>query len=285
MSNFQLVRVSARCPVAGCNLSIEQTSSSCFASLRPPLMSKVRRLNPGPFMYHHFAYAFGIALAALPTLAMPQEQINPTPLVVVDQTRQYAQGTFPRDAQWLGLYCQGLECEIKPTPVRVTTSSAKNVLDVDESLDVLNVKGMPLALFPDAPLKTGKVASWYQAKEPSFDIPQTQKLQKLGKLVVPWGARPLTISWVKTPERLKRYHLSDGNTKQFLFSTDFSEEKTPFIHWVGDLDRDGRPDILLSIPDDNCGFDERLFLSSNAGEGRLVRMGAQLTGRQAACGC
>lgn len=240
-------------------------------------------------MYRHLPYISGIALAILSASVMPQETNRSTPLLVIEQSRSYGQGTFPRDASWLGLYCEETECELQSTQVRVTSSSAKNVLDEDEPLDVLAVTGKPLALFPDMPLKAGKVVSWYRAKEPSSDTYQAQKLKKLGKWDMPWGTRPLTISWVRTPEGWKRYHVSDGNTKQFLFRTEleghYGGDTTPIIHWVGDLDGDGKSDILLSIPDDNCGFDERLYLSSNAAEGKLLRKAAQLSGDEAACGC
>lgn len=239
-------------------------------------------------MSRHILYLFSI-LVLLSASAQSQDRDSTTPLLVVDRYRQYGEGTFPRGANWQGLYCEGLECEVKSTRVGVTTSSAKNVLDEDESLDVLSVKGEPIALFPDAQLKAGKVVSWYVAKEPLFELPQILKLNRLGKWDMPWGARPLTISWIKTPEGWKRYHVSDGITKQFLFRTEleghYGGDTTPFVLWVGDLDGDRKADVLLSLPDDNCGFDERLYLSSNVGDGKLLRKAAQLSGGEAACGC
>lgn len=123
-----------------------------------------------------------------------------------------------------------------------------------------------------------------------YESSHYQKLQKLGRWQMPWGKLPLTLFWVKLPESGGfRYHLSDGKVKQFLFATEieghYGGETTPFVHWVGDLDGDGMIDFLLSIPDDNCGFDDRLYLSSKAGEGKLIRKAAQTFGRQPACGC
>ena len=54
---------------------------------------------------------------------------------------------------------------------------------------------------------------------------------------------------------------------------------------AGDLDGDGRADLLLSLPDDDCGFDDRLYLSSMAGPGQLVGLAARFAGRHPACGC
>ena len=84
-------------------------------------------------------------------------------------------------------------------------------------------------------------------------------------------------------------HLSDGKTKQFLFATSLQSHygggTTPYVHWVGDLDRDGKADFLLDLPDDNCGYDDRLYLSSLATGTAFVAKAAQLSGREAACGC
>lgn len=228
-------------------------------------------------------------MTVLSTPLWAQTAGSALPRMVIEQSRQYGQGTFPRHANWLGLYCDDQACELKPALVHITSSSAKNVLDEDEELDVLTINDAPLALLPNTSLKAGKVLTWYQAKANPSEALQWQKLKKLGKWAMPWGAQPLTLSWVQTPDGWKRYHVSDGQTKQFLFSTEleshYGGDTTPIIHWVGDLDGDGKADLLLSIPDDNCGFDERLYLSSQAGEGKFLRKAAQLTGREAACGC
>lgn len=240
-------------------------------------------------MSRYFNLALCMFLFCCAAHAEPQESPPSVEKLVIASTRNFDEGTFPRDKNWQGLYCKMLDCEIIDTKVMVTTSSAKNVLDEDESLDVLSVNGEPLALFPLALFKLGKVTTWYRAMDSSYESGQYLKLKKLGKWQMPWGAQPLTISWVKTPEGLKRYHISDGVTKQFMFMLDseghYGGDTIPVIHWVGDLDGDGKIDILLSIPDDNCGFDERLYLSSNAGNGKLLYKAAQLKGREAACGC
>ncbi|MCX9156754.1 hypothetical protein OPU71_11520 [Niveibacterium sp. 24ML] len=231
----------------------------------------------------------GIALALASAPALPQASDNKLPRLVIETGRQYAQRSFPRAATWQGFYCDKAGCTLKPAQLRIETGTARNVLDEDEALDVLATDGAPLALFPDMALNAGKVVSWYWASgDPAESLPEP-RLSKLGKWVMPWSTRPLTLSWVKTPEGYKRYHLSDGTTKQFLFSTapegHYGGDTTPIIHWAGDLDGDGMLDLLLSIPDDNCGFDERLYLSSGAGEGKLLRKAAQSVGREAACGC
>lgn len=139
-------------------------------------------------------------------------------------------------------------------------------------------------------IKPGKVTTWFVATKPMYESAHYEKLQKAGRWEMPWGKTPLTISWVRLPEYGGyRYHLTDGKRKQFLFRTEleghYGGANTPFVLWVGDLDSDGKIDLILSLPDDNCGFDERLYLSSLAGEGAIVRKAAQLSGGEAACGC
>lgn len=240
-------------------------------------------------MRQFFLYLCTVALIVFPIAANSNKRMELKPMLVIDSARQFDTNKFPRKAKWLGLYCKNLECEIKSTKVIVTTASTTHIDDAIVHYDSVSTKGEPVAIFSNSQLSAGKVDAWYVPKEPSFDSAQVRILLKTGKWVLPWGKRPLTLSWVVTPDGWKRYHVSDGNTKQFLLSTSvgshYGSDNTPIIQWAGDLDGDGRLDILLSIPDDNCGYDERLYLSSNAGDGALLRKSLQLTGSQVACGC
>jgi hypothetical protein len=238
-------------------------------------------------MSRHFKFLLVCSLVSAASSGLTQETTTATPLLAVNMGRQFGEGTFPRTAKWQRLVCKELNCQIKEASVRVSTSSAKNVLDEDELLDVLAVQEAAIAVFPNGQFNRGNIPTWYLASD--TDARQHSRLKKLGKWHMPWGARPLALSWVRTPDGWLRYHVSDGLTKQFLFRTEaeghYGGDTTPTIHWVGDLDGDGKLDVLLSIPDDNCGFDERLYLSSNAGDGKLLRKAAQLAGTEAACGC
>lgn len=214
----------------------------------------------------------------------------PKPIVVIESAKTYAEGTLPRQGTWLGLYCKGSDCEIRDATVKIGSSAATNVLDEDEAIDVLDVTDGPFALFHGVPLKPGKVVTWFKPENTRYESRHYSQLRKLGRWQMPWGTTPSVISWVKLPEYGGfRYHISDGKAKQFMFATSweghYGGDTTPFIHWVGDLDGDGKIDLLLSLPDDNCGYDERLYLSSPATGQEFVRKAAQLSGREAACGC
>ncbi len=69
--------------------------------------------------------------------------------------------------------------------------------------------------------------------------------------------------------------LSDGTFTQKLFQPNsdalFSCDEPHFrIHWAGDLDRDGRIDLLATFSPKYSFFPRQLFLSSAAGNGNLV---------------
>lgn len=226
-------------------------------------------------------------VAAGPTLADPDK-----PVVAIGFHGRFARGTFPRNGPWLGLFCTGLECELREVNVQIGEGRAKNVvLDEDEALDVVRVVGEPIALFHGLALRAGKVKTWYLPPQGyAWSSRQYTALQKLGRWSMPWGSEPLTLSWVRLPDNEgKRYHLSGPGGQQFLFAlpetSHYGGDTTPIVEWIGDLDGDGKMDILLSLPDDNCGYDERLYLSSQAGQGEIVHKAAQLSGREAACGC
>lgn len=214
----------------------------------------------------------------------------PKPLVVIESTKSYARGTLPCEGAWLGLYCNGSDCEIREAAVKVTSSTAKPITGMDEAIDALHVTDTPLALFHGTVLKPGKVDTWFKAEKSVYDSRAYTQLQRLGRWQIPGGATPLTISWVKLPGGEGfRYHIGDGKERQFLFATSteghYGGSLTPIVYWAGDLDGDGKADLLLLIPYDNCGYDERLYLSSLATGKEFIRKAAQLSGTEAACGC
>lgn len=228
----------------------------------------------------------GLAVAGCAVSAQADDK---GPLLVIERL-QFSQGTLPRDDNWLGLFCAAQDCELRAAAVSITDGTAKDITDSDEGLEVVGVEGDALALFHGVPLAPARVTTWYRAPDEPYRSRQYTSLLKLGHWAVPGGAQPLSLSWVKLPDGAGfHYFLGDGSRKQFLFSTPaeghYGGDLTPIVHWVGDLDGDGKPDLLLSLPDDNCGYDQRLYLSSQAVNGELVHRAAVLSGYEAACGC
>ena len=237
-------------------------------------------------MMKHLLVSMILGTCLSPASAEPAK-----PIVIIQSARNFGDKTCPRQGSWLGLYCKGSDCEIRDAAVKIgSTTTRDNVLEEEVVIDVVEFADAPLALFHGVPLQTGKVVTWFKTEKSGYDGRHYSQLQKLGQWRMPGGAAPLSLSWVKLPEEGGfRYHLSDGKTKQFLFATSLQSHygggTTPYVHWVGDLDRDGKTDFLLDLPDDNCGYDDRLYLSSLATGTAFVAKAAQLSGREAACGC
>lgn len=62
-----------------------------------------------------------------------------------------------------------------------------------------------------------------------------------------------------------------GSTrKQVLWRNEYVGDGSPLLHWAGDLDRDGKLDLLIDVTDHDNLSRRALFLSSLAKEGELV---------------
>lgn len=227
-----------------------------------------------------------VRLSILLMLAGPAAGAGP--LVLTDPGADYARGSLPAGGGWLALECGSGGCVLRATGLQL---SRQTVLHLDEfrvPLETPRVKGRPLALFHGLALSPGPVTRWHGG-ERDVERAATQ-LRRLGRWSVPGDGRALSLSWVRLPDQGGfRYHLGNGMTRQFLFATAFEGhyggDTTPRVLWAGDLDGDGRADLLISLPDDNCGFDNRLYLSSAAGPGQLVGLAGHFAGRHPACGC
>ncbi|MFT3735158.1 MAG: hypothetical protein QM776_09055 [Rhodocyclaceae bacterium] len=199
----------------------------------------------------------------------------------------YARDALPRGTGWQGLFCDKKGCELRRSRVRVVLSEEENVLGELEPSEELLVDDEPLAVFNGLNLTAGPVTTYYQPDE-NHPTTQHRSLHKLGYWKLP-GNDPLKLSWVKLADGSFRYHLGDGATKQFLFRTEseghYGDDTTPIVHWVGDLDDDGKTDFIVSLQGIDCGYDYRLYLSSQTREGQLVRKAAHFSGSRPACGC
>lgn len=218
--------------------------------------------------------------------AEPSEPVQPR--VVFEMRANYSQGTFTPDTAWLGLFCEGKRCDVKRAKVQIEAYSEQELDGGMTTLDGLKPEGSPVALFYNTTLTAGKVDAWYRPANTGNGPVSSTSLRHLGRWAIPGGAVPLTISWVRLPDgKGYRYLLGDGKTKQFLFATpekgDYGGDIFPVIVWVGDLDRDGKMDMLIDIPDD-CRYDQRMYLSSLARKGQFVGKAAGFAGYMSACG-
>lgn len=224
------------------------------------------------------------------------------PLVVTNPAFQYEVGTFPDKSIWQSLECDKFACEVRTAKVKVDKYGVEHLGDAKAPVISLKPRLEAYALFPKSTFKLGKVETWYKAHTPnleSYVVRGESPFKKLdGKQMwkVPGGRHQTSLMGTHVVEKYPdgdgysvNYELRSGSKRQTLFSikeeAPDSLETLPIVHWAGDLDRDGKVDLILSIPSLNCGYDARLYLSSKAGPNEIVKLAAQLVGYQAACGC
>lgn len=200
---------------------------------------------------------------------------------------EYGRGSLPRNATWLGLYCESRGCVLRPVAVVFEDAVAYGIEETAEPVERLRVDGEPVAILADTGLQPGAVDTAYTLAWPGAAAP----IKEAGRWTIASATRAVTLSWTPAEDGQTFHHvISDGRRSQALFALPAEghyggDTSLPQIVWAGDLDRDGRIDLLLSLPDDNCGYDQRLYLSSQARADELLRLSAQLAGRLPACGC
>lgn len=213
----------------------------------------------------------------------------------------FPQDTIPQALPWLGLFCGKSGCEVREAVVTVMSGTVANCNGEEEYAETIHVSGNPVAVFAGIKLPLGKVPTAQLATKEASESPHFKRLRKLGQWQVQLKGKPLIVSWVRmrlpksSDEYMYRYHLGDGATKQFVFSSNGTEADvggavTPFVHWAGDMDGDGKIDLLMEIPshmadDDSCAATYRLYLSSRATGAEILHRAAQATGRKPGCGC
>jgi hypothetical protein len=74
-----------------------------------------------------------------------------------------------------------------------------------------------------------------------------------------------------------RIVLTEGGATQVLFERpEFADEPHFTLHWAGDLDRDGRLDLIVTLSHKYSVFPTRLLISSSAQGNALVGVAARL---------
>jgi len=78
---------------------------------------------------------------------------------------------------------------------------------------------------------------------------------------------PLEFSSTKKKQMLRSYYTRVMNDSTYVFG----DEGSVGIQWIGDLDGDNKPDLIMSLSDHYNVMETVLLLSSQAKEGQLVK--------------
>lgn len=226
-----------------------------------------------------------------PTLYELAQSKIPTPAVKTTYPKSYplklqTTGSFHGDEvpakssgeQWLGLFSTSKGFELLPTKITVNYVHDP-IMDREQTI------------------KTGKEVTTKEKLQPIFLVkgsillkPGIVKTVFAGKTIFSPNSRPLNfyldgdsgntyqISIGKRSNAETKYHAllltsSKNDTSQEI-SPCCSDDSTELL-WVGDLDRDGRLDLLIDISDHYNSSIPTLFLSSPAKQNKLVEPVAQ----------
>lgn len=176
---------------------------------------------------------------------------------------------------WLGLFPKGNgQFETRATKVKVSmvrdeieddTPGAKTGKKV-----TINDKIEPLALISGVDtLKPGKVVTCTLNKKEHLDINQQLKL-RLGTV----ESQLIVTGKVKEKDYRTNYKitLQTGGVKQTIVShSQIGADTAPSLLWAGDLDGDGKLDLIMDTTNDYNARILTLFLSSKAKAGSLVK--------------
>lgn len=159
---------------------------------------------------------------------------------------------------WLGLYATRL------APVTVTLTRVHDPIDDDGKPDAVKT-GVEVTVPGEAqPLVLVKGLAAREVKPLALDgLPPLS-----GDAPVPLGDATLT----SVPQgKGRKLVLSRGGVEQVLYQHAEGDTDGWLLRWAGDLDGDGQLDLLLTADHHSNLSTLRLFLSSKAKKGQLVR--------------
>ena len=191
--------------------------------------------------------------------------------------------TAHRGQVWLGLYVNGREAVLRYAKIQVRTVF-DDVTDygtkkkTGKSVSVGGPHKPVLLMRTGTGLIPGSVISVFNQKELNFErtlekIPVRLKLGKRSyvlKVVSP-DKNPTPCREHAFPRNAKLV-LVTGKSSQTLYTLgDCGNEPYWYLVWAGDLDRDGKLDLYVNVTQHYDVSERKLFLSSRARKGRLVK--------------
>ena len=185
---------------------------------------------------------------------------------------------------WLGLYTSPIDkSELKETKVSITMVNDQ-IIDEDPKVKTGKRISVPGKQKPQflisgvAGLKAGSVITSPLNKKEHLEVGQQLKL------TVGSNESTLIVAGKKNKEYRNDYSVtlkSGGTTQVLVKANQIGEDSAPSLKWCGDLDGDGKLDLIMDITTNYNESVVTLFLSSKAKPGKLVNQVAQ----QIATGC
>lgn len=194
---------------------------------------------------------------------------------------------------WLGLFKENGGYFLRPTKLRIIRThdpivdgeneKAKTGKDIDVA-----EKNKPLFLLSNAPkLSEGEVTSVFRGLDsPTYDEVFQKDIELFDAFTrfdkdfseeLELNGQGFSLKVVegknKDNEKILALVLERGSIRQVLhtMNSDYSPD-LGVLHWIGDLDRDGKPDIYCQLYEHDNVVNRVLFLSSEAEEGKLVKL-------------
>ncbi len=186
--------------------------------------------------------------------------------------------------EWFGMFTAADGFELRKVRIRVDSESdplsdqgtarTGRRVSVESGSPLFLVRGIPG--MKQGPVRTmiAKPRFFYPGERASFQVAKDKgvALTAYGNVDRPPDSQPGAT-------RIYAYRLVltvspwfEENQQDIVNLHGLSEDSPPQVIWAGDLDRDGRLDILAEIGNHYNVTDMALFLSSAAAGGRLVRL-------------
>lgn len=171
---------------------------------------------------------------------------------------------------WLGLFKENGAYLLRSTKIKVRLVRDEMVDEIGRKTGKnvsVNGKNQPIFLLKKADmLREGEVKMLFYNPEgeelASFEKPFVAEYEINNK------------KYTLRAERIDnsaKFTLETENVKQILYSVDRMGDATWSLSWVGDLDGDGKLDVFADLNDFYNFSERRLFLSSQAEKGKLVK--------------
>jgi hypothetical protein len=184
--------------------------------------------------------------------------------------------------RWLALYVHKGLAELRYSKIRVTRVFDLVVDEVDgektgKKVSVASSRPPVFLLKPSKRLKAGPVFSIFLDKEsdrkPLEESPVLLQLGKKSYVLKVVASENGSGNCIQSVfPRNARLVLVSGNSSQTLYTLeDCGDIPSWNLLWAGDLDRDGKLDLYMSVTQHYNTSERRLFLSSHSGKGQLVK--------------